>query len=369
MQNRCSLLVLAMVLGLVLTARPAPAAAPDAGQMLNQQRQPVPRLPDHLPREDRKEVERPPMKETGVRVTVRGFRFTGYQGLASEAELQALVQDSVGREVDFVRLRDLANRVTAYLRDEKGFLLARAYLPRQEIVDGIVEIAVIAGKIDGRVRVDVQQPQRISRQLLEKIAREAIDQGKAIRMADLERAALLMQDLPGVAASRASLAPGTSPGTTRVTIDVTESPLLGGMISADNYGDRYTGAWRGTGRVTANGPLGVGDSLSLSVTGAEHTIQGSAVYALPLGGSGLTGSLAYSGLYYELGEDLASLEAEGRADTLAASLTYPLVRSRALSLWTRPRVRIPHAGRRGRRDHHRRKTPSRGQGQPFRQRL
>ncbi len=327
MKNRYLLLIPALVLGLVIYARPATAAAPDAGQMLNQQRQPGSQLPDRLPREEPEKVERPALEDTGVRVVVKGFRFSGYQGLATEPELQALLAESIGQELGFAQLQDLAGRVTAFLRNQKGYLLARAYLPRQEITDGIVEIAVIAGRIDGRVRVNVKSPRRISQRLLEKMAARAIPAGKAIRMEDMERAVLLMNDLPGID-SQASLGPGAAAGTTRVTIDVAEGALLDGLVSGDNYGDRYTGTWRGTGQVAVNDPFGRGDRLSLAVTGAEHMVQGTVGYALPLGATGLSGTLDYTGLYYEVGADMAHLNAKGRADTFAVGLRYPLLRSR-----------------------------------------
>jgi len=106
------------------------------------------------------------------------------------------------------------------------------------------------------------------------------------------------------------------------------------MISGDNYGDRYTGAWRGIAQATAADPSGFGDQLNLGIMAAEHMVQGSAAYALPVGATGLNWSVSYTGLQYELGKDLASLDAEGRADNVATSLAYPILRSRKKSLWT-----------------------------------
>ncbi len=333
MKGNRLLIIPALVLGLTLSVLPASAAPPDAGQMLNQQRQPDARLPDRLPRDDKKGVERPPMKDTGVKVQVKGFRFSGHLGLATDAELEALVGDGIGKELGFAQLQSLVERVTAYLREQKEYLLARAYLPGREITEGIVEIAVIAGRIDGKVRVTVKDPRRISLNLLEKIAEKAIPEGEAIRMGDLERAVLLMNDLPAIS-SHASLEPGGSPGSTSVGIDVVEGPMMGGVISGDNYGDRYTGTWRGIGQVAASDPFGLGDQLSLSVTCADRMAQGNVAYSLPFRATGVTWSVFYTGLYYELGKDMSSLDAEGSADTIATTLTYPLLRSRKASIWT-----------------------------------
>ena len=61
---------------------------PDADILLQEQRQTIPTLPDRLPSEDKKEVVQPPLMDTGVKILVKGFRFTGsYEGMAIEAEL------------------------------------------------------------------------------------------------------------------------------------------------------------------------------------------------------------------------------------------------------------------------------------------
>lgn len=309
------------------------AAQPDAGTLLQEQRQITPSLPDRLPTEDKKEMVRPPLADTGVKVLVRGFRFTGrIESMATEAELQELVKTSVGRELSFAGLQQLAAHVTNYLREKKGFLLARAYLPKQDITEGFVEIAIISGRIDGKVRIDLKSPSRIRPKVLQGIAGRAIPVDSPARMEQIERAVLLMNDLPGVNA-QAELEPGGLPGTTRLVINAAEGRLFHGVLSGDNHGDRYTGDWRGTGQVSLYDPLGIGDQLTASFTGAEHMFQGRASYAIPLGSSGLTAGLSYTHLFYKLGKELADLNARGCADTIGANISYPLLRSRRASLW------------------------------------
>jgi hemolysin activation/secretion protein len=324
-----------LLTALLLPVKPvALAAQPDAGTLLQEQRQLLPTLPDRLPRDASPETVQPPLVDRGVKVHIRGFRFTGrYEGMASEAELQALVRGSVGKELGFAELQQLAAAVTAYLREKRGLLLARAYLPQQDVTEGIIEIAILAGRIDSKVRIDVQPPARIETALLAGIAARAVPAGSPARMEGIERAVLLMNDLPGINA-RASLETGAAPGTTRLVVHAAEGPLVNGLISGDNYGDRHTGDLRATGLVSVNDPFGRGDQLSLSLTGAERLLQGRAAYAVPLGAGGWTWNAAYTGLAYELGKDLESLKAKGRADTFATGLSYPLLRSRSASLWS-----------------------------------
>ncbi|GLI38216.1 BamA/TamA family outer membrane protein [Geobacter hydrogenophilus] len=318
----------ALVLPFLMFFSAAQAAPPDAGQLLREQ-QPQRQLPRQLPTPEA-EKERPPLADSGVRVAVKGFTFSDIGGLATESELQSLVADAVGKSLSFGELQGLAAKVTAYLKG-KGWFLAKAYLPKQDVTGGIIEIAVIQGKSDGLV-IKRDKSARIKDESIRGIAQKSVRHGQPINEPCLERSALLINDLPGVAA-KASLAPGSAPGTTSVQLDVSEGPLLSGAIWGDNQGNRYTGAWRGNGLLTINDPLRYGDQLSLLMTGAEGLTQGRAGYIFPLASNGLKGNLTYTGMHYEIVEgETAGLRQEGDSHTIDAGLSYPILRSRTANV-------------------------------------
>jgi len=306
---------------------------PDAGILLQEQRQPGAILPDSLPSDREKEVMSSPMIDSGVMVFVKGFRFTGGDGIATEAELQELVRNSIGLELGFSDLRNLAFIVTNYLREKKGYLLSRAYLPKQDITDGIIEIAIISGRTDGKVKINIKKPGRIKPSLLEGIANRAIPYNSPARIEQIERAVLLMNDLPGINA-KASLEPGTTSGSTKIVIYAAEGPVFNGILSGDNHGDRYTGAYRSTGEVSTYDPFGLGDQLNLAFRAADRLTQWRVSYKLPLGATGFTWNVASTGLAYELGKDLADLNVKGWADSIFTGASYPLVRTRNASIQT-----------------------------------
>jgi len=76
---------------------------------------------------------------------VKAYKITGTSVMAG-AELGSIVAPYVGREMDLTELEKVADLVTTEFRD-RGYSLARAYIPAQEIKDGIVEIAVLEGKV------------------------------------------------------------------------------------------------------------------------------------------------------------------------------------------------------------------------------
>lgn len=306
------------------------AVPPDAGQLTREQ-QPQRQIPAQLPKPE-VEKQRAPMADTGVSVTVKSFKFTGYEGLVEEGELQGVVVDVVGKKLTFNELQGVVAKVTAYLKD-RGWFLARAYLPKQDVTSGVIEISVIQGSSDGSLLIKSDPSVRIDEEVIRNIGVKAVSPGQPLSERDLERAVLLMNDLTGVNA-RASLAPGVKAGSTAVQIDVSEGPIFSGALWGDNYGNRYTGTWRGNGMINLNDPLRYGDQLSVMATGAEGFFQGRAAYFAPLLPCGLRANLSYTGMYYELIEDISSLDMDGWSHIVNAGLSYPILRSRKVNLMT-----------------------------------
>lgn len=320
------------MLAIVLVASYSQAAPPDAGTLLNEQRQPGSRLPDRLPKPDATKIERAPMPDKGVKVVVKSFRFSGHAAIVTESELQAIVRGSAGKELTYAELQALAEKVTAFLREKKGYMLAKAYLPEQDVTEGVIEIAIVVGRLDDSTEIRFKGPARLKAKVLREMIDRVMTPGKPLETADIERAIMLMNDLPGIKA-QAAMEPGSSTGTTRVVVNAAEGPLATGSISTDNQGDRYSGTWKGTVQASVNDPSGFGDQMNVSFIGAENSYSGRAAYNIPLGSSGLNWSLSYTGLYYRLGGDMESLNYDGRADIISTGLSYPFLRSRFASIW------------------------------------
>jgi len=314
-----------------LVATPLQAApVPDAGSILRDQQIKPQQLRD-LPSVEA-EKKRTTAIESDASVTVTAFRFSGHEGLATVAELHAVVAGSEGKRLSFTGLEAEAEKVTAYLK-KKGWFLARAYLPKQDVTSGIIEIAITQGKSDGTLRIKRENTARISEENLRGFTRSAIEEGKPINEKELERSVLLLSDLPGISA-RAALAPGSKPGTSAVDLTVVEGLALTGSVWMDNQGNRYTGEWRGNTVLYINDPYGSGDQISILLTKASGLDQWRIGYTVPLGFNGVKGNLSYTGMRYELGADLASLQYRGQSNGLDASLTYPVIRSRNSNIIT-----------------------------------
>lgn len=309
-------------------------AAPDAGQLLNEQQRLEQSAP-RLPAPSAPAVQLPSLDavaaQPGLRARIERVRFTGADGLVEEASLQALVADARGRTLNHAQLLQLAGRVSQTLQ-AAGYPLARAYLPRQDLSEGELEIAVLPGRLQsGAERIKVLNAEPALAAWLAAIADAALPPGP-VRSEQLERALLLINDVPGVQA-RASLEKGKEAGSSRMLVRADSSRRWDAQLGLDSFGNRYTGEWRSSAQAQLYRPLAADDVLSASLSHARGNDQLALGYGLGLNPQGLRAQLNTSLLRYELGGDSAPLGLSGTAGSLSAGLSYPLLRARGANLW------------------------------------
>ena len=302
--------------------------APDAGTILREQQKPVLELPARpAPSIKLDEPARPALKPSAARFMLKNVRVTG-NSVFAQPELIALVQDIIGKEVSFADLDAAAARISRFYR-ERGYMVARAYLPAQDIRDGVVEIAVIEGRFG---KVDLNNKSRVR----DGVARGHVNSfpGAAVYEPAIERKLLLLNDLPGVGEARASLRPGAQVGESDLLVELAPAPFASGSVEYDNHGNRFTGANRLTGKLNLLSPLGLGDMLTAQLTkGFNGLDYGRLAYQVPVGGDGFKLGGAFSTTDYKLGKSFSALDANGDSKTYTLNASYPFVRTRNFNLY------------------------------------
>jgi hemolysin activation/secretion protein len=299
---------------------------PGAGSQLNQLRPPA---------EVRRDTPQVLIEEStaavvpgaeGARVPVDEIRLTGASTFP-EADLLAATGFVPGSEANLAELQAMAARITAYYR-ERGYFVAQAYLPAQDISTRVVTIAISEGRYG---EVILRNKSNLSDGLVNQIF-DAPAAGEPIQIEPLENRLLRLSDIPGVNI-RSTLAPGTAPGSSDLIIDIEPGRRITGFVDADNAGNPYTGENRVGGQVNFNNLLGRGDVASLRLlTSGEGLQYGRASYQTMLGRA--TAGAAYSWLEYELGEQFRPLGATGSAKVGSLYGSLPLIRSRDTNLYT-----------------------------------
>jgi len=261
----------------------------------------------------------------GPTTRVTSLTLTG-QTLFAEAELIAAAGFVPNSDLDLGQLRALAARIAAFYND-RGYFLAQAYLPAQDIEDGVVAIAVIEGRYG---KIELRNGSRLSDRVAQGIL-SGIDSGDIAATAPLERRLLLLSDVPGIVV-KSTLSPGAESGTSDLLVDIENGDPVSGSVEADNGGNRYTGAYRFGGTVYVNNPTGNGDQISLrGLVSTSGLSYGRAAYQAPVGKA--TVGVAYSHIDYDLGREFKSLDADGAADIVGVFGSYPLIRSRDANLY------------------------------------
>ena len=130
---------------------------------------------------------------------LQNFVFTSEDAIQQDV-LAALVESYCGREVDFNELQQAVNKLTAYLRGQ-GYAVATAFLPQQEITDGIIEVKIVLGRLS---YVQVNNTSALAEGQAEKAA-GILQKGELLRTDRLETVLNNINDLAGVTAVGLSL--------------------------------------------------------------------------------------------------------------------------------------------------------------------
>src|SRR5450830_85914 len=271
-----------------------------------------------------------PMKElSGMSVTVAAVPLTK-KTLLTEAQLAPAVASFVNRPLSFNDLQNAAAAVAETYR--KAGWIVRVYLPLQEIKDGVVTLQVVEA-VFGQVRLEGTAPTRVPFDRLVPIVGTAQPHGAALKAQAMDRALLLLDDMPGISTA-GSLAPGEQANEVDLLLKIEDEKLINGQVGIDNASARSTGSARLTADLYINSPLRLGDQAVVNLMHTEGSDYARLAYTVPLGAAGWRVGANASHLRYRLVDDaLAALDASGTSTTSGVEATYPLIRARLKNLY------------------------------------
>ncbi len=263
----------------------------------------------------------------GPTFRINSFTIEGNSAIPT-AELQAQIAAYVGKDMTLSQLYDVADVLTRYYRS-KGYGLAYVAPPAQKLSAGNVRLQVVEGRI-GHVSILGNDRTRTG-----VLARRTagLNPGDTYTDAAAERAALLMNDIPGEQA-HVTVSPGTEAGTSDLVFNVDERGY-NGDVSLDNYGRDAIGRWRLSADADVNSLTGSGDQLSAGITHAEGNLLnfGKLGYLLPVGSSSSFGVNFNRAFYHVGGPVFGPLGIEGSTQNAGINWQYAEIRTQAQSLY------------------------------------
>ena len=254
---------------------------------------------------------------------VAGFRFTG-NTVFSDEELARLAADRVGTELTLAAVEEVARRTARFYR-ERGYPLAVARVPPQEVVGGIVEIAITEGRYAGIILQYAEGAARLPEATVHRLLGR-VRPGTLIEAEFLERAIQLLGEIPGIAV-QASLRSGDVAGTAYLVLSIEPADRAHGRIGLGNTASEYLGRLHGFFALALEDPTGRGDRLSVQWVAAGSQMHlGRVSYDAYLPAP-WRWEIAYSDTHYALGAPFDALNAHGTASHVHLSSSYPLHRS------------------------------------------
>ena len=276
-----------------------------------------------------------------IKIIVKDYNILGNQRF-DDATLKNLIKDGINKELDYDGLRNVTSVLSNYYRS-KGYL-ATAYLPTQDITDGVVNIK-IAEAVLGTIIFNLKEGQKlnISKEKIRLKILYKIEEGGGLNISQLDKNIRNFNRTPGINAI-AQLEEGKRFGETDVIVTAQNTNTMSGISLADNTGSRSSGTGKFTNTLNIDGLLNFGERFTFTnvATGNNFTsgkqAEESNYYAmsasLPLGYNGMQGSFRVSKMEYKLSTPFDSTMPVGYSTEYNFTLNRPIIYSPNLNLNT-----------------------------------
>ncbi|MFC1828505.1 SH3 domain-containing protein [Thermodesulfobacteriota bacterium] len=268
------------------------------------------------------------LKKVTTGAMVKEIAFSGNTVIDTET-LKELTASFAGRDLTLDEMNAVADLVTMTYQ-ENGYILAKAYLPEQDITKGVLTIAVLEGKI-GKIKVEGNTYYKD--RVFTRYFRPQMKLGVA-KEKYLEKGLLFVKDLP-YADSSLVLTQGEEKGTVDVLLNTEDKIAFKLGFDYNNFGspavstNRYgttieiSDPWWGS-RLAYRGVVGENSSDS---------VLSSIDYFIPLNGYGTQARVGYLRTDYAVGGELADLRLEGFAKIWGGEISHPLMKTRNKNLY------------------------------------
>jgi hemolysin activation/secretion protein len=278
-------------------------------------------------------LQLPPVKPpeerapTALRVMVRKINITG-STVFRAGELEQIAAPFENRELTSTDLEELRQRLTQHYINQ-GYINSGAVIPDQKVVDGVVEIRIVEGRL---TRTDIEGTVHFSKDYFSD--RIALSSGPPLNLRDLEQRLQILLTHPMVSSMNAQVVPGERPGEAVLRAQVQEAPRYELSAIADNKLAPSLGEVKFTLLGSMNNLTGRGDQLGAEFGYAEgipHDLR--LRYRTPI-----TARDTALGVHYENTEAMVEeepfdvLDIESKLETIGLELSHPVYRTQNTQL-------------------------------------
>jgi hemolysin activation/secretion protein len=316
-------------------------------------------------------ISEPPKDSENIRFELKRVELIGVTAF-SEAEIATIYQNFLSKEITLSMVWDFAAKITNIYR-EKGYFLSRAFVPKQEITDGVVRIEVYEGYLS---EIIFPEANKIGISNIAAHTAKVINE-RPLRFSTLETFLLLLNDLPGQQfrsyiepsidpvsgknASRAIISRSETKGQFKLSWDMGGSKLVGKHRAGLSYqGSLFPGQQTELSTLTAspNGkleymlashtiPIELDKQIQFSVTRTQVSPGGDLENLdIESNSLGFDASMLWKTIRTRTENLNLSVEMSSRTTRTNILETIPLVRERVRSVTGKLHYDITQTGRR-----------------------
>ncbi len=264
-------------------------------------------------------------------VLIKDILFSGNTVITTE-KLQKLSEQYKNKDLTMEEMSELADLVTMTYQ-EKGYILARAYLPEQEIKDGVLKISIAEGRI-GKIKVIGKthyKPEVIKRYFKQQQKLGVINESL------LEKGILLANEIPKTKTG-IILKEGEKPGEVDVVLDVKDSSVMTFTVDVgfdyNNFGSEFISKDRygATVNITDHNWGTTFKLRGIIGNTYDDSALGNIDFTVPINSYGTKVSLNYLKGNYVVGRELVDLSLEGRTRNYGARILHPIIKKKNKNL-------------------------------------
>ena len=244
--------------------------------------------------------------------------------ILTSAELATISKSLEGQQVTTEQIQQAAQSITQIYAD-LGYITSQAVVDPQKVVDGIVTIQVIEGRVE---KIEILGLTHTNPEYVR--SRIELGTGKPLNTAKLEDQLRLLRADPIFSDVEASLKAGSQVDSSILVVTVKEANQFGGFASIDNFSPPAVGSERYGGGLFFRNLSGNGDTFTASYYGTTTggSNQYDLSYGIPLNPMNGTLSLRYSPSNYRITQSpFDILNIRGNNNLFDLTFRQPLVRS------------------------------------------
>ncbi len=186
-----------------------------------------------------------------------------------------LIREQRGkRGVTLGQIEAVANEITHFYR-ERGFVLAKAFIPKQRVRDGVVTLTLLLGVLG---EVLVKSNAMYDTGLLDSVFDDLLTKPVTNKM--VEENLFIINGFPGIRVD-GYFEPGYQVGDTRLNINVRNESRYNANLRVDNHGTDESGLYRFYADFQLNNLLGIADYMKVGMLRAkspDNTTYGQLVF-------------------------------------------------------------------------------------------